>query len=186
MTRNLNEIVRWWILLQISQKVWSCVQMWGFLPETMSITQDSATVSALHNQVQKGEGCICWFGCATGCLRRVLFFLNLSFSWSNSDSHYDAFPWAKNEELVRVRICKRLRSLGIDSASLCSLADRYTTNRVVVSARQAGLLKRLQIQAQKRVNAYSTPLFKVFWNCHLSTYVEMRELLVTWTLWGSR
>jgi hypothetical protein len=25
----------------------------------------------------------------------------------------------------RARICKRLRSLGIDSASLCSLADQY-------------------------------------------------------------
>jgi hypothetical protein len=37
----------------------------------------------------------------------------------------------------RAGICKRLRSPGIDSASLCSLAGPYTANRVVVPTRQA-------------------------------------------------
>jgi hypothetical protein len=51
--------------------------------------------------------------------------------------------------LIRARICKRLRSPGIDSASLCSLAGK----RVVVTASQAGhrflgSLKGLQIRAQ--------------------------------------
>ncbi len=45
----------------------------------------------------------------------------------------------------RFIICKRLRSPGIDSASLCSLAGRYE-NRVVAPARQA-------------VNSFGLPTF---------------------------
>jgi hypothetical protein len=55
---------------------------------------------------------------------------------------------------TRARICERLRSPEIDSAGLCSLADRYyTSNKVIVLARQAGnrflgSLKGLKIRAQ--------------------------------------
>jgi hypothetical protein len=52
----------------------------------------------------------------------------------------------------RDRICKRLRSPGIDSASLCSRADPHDKQVVVVQARQTGNrflgpLKGLQIGA---------------------------------------
>ncbi len=53
----------------------------------------------------------------------------------------------------RDRICKNLRSPGIDSASLCSFAGRYDKQMVVVQAHQTGNrflgpLKGLQIRAQ--------------------------------------
>ncbi len=65
---------------------------------------------------------------------------------------------------IRARICKRLRSLGIDSEE--SISPAYvawwsgTTNRVVVPARQAGnrflgFLKGLQIRAQDESKKYS-------------------------------
>ncbi len=72
---------------------------------------------------------------------------------------------------ARARICKRLRSLGIDSASLCSLAGRYVILLVVLTrnATWAGgfdslessvLLKRSQIRALN-----SLGLFQLnFWN----------------------
>ncbi len=62
------------------------------------------------------------------------------------------------QDIIRARICKHLRSPGIDSKKLIPPAyvawRAGTSNRVVVPARQAGnrfrgSLKGLQIRAQK-------------------------------------
>ena len=49
---------------------------------------------------------------------------------------YDCFTVEGSKSWFRARICRRLWGPGIDSASLCSLADRYV-NCFVVPARQA-------------------------------------------------
>ncbi len=61
-------------------------------------------------------------------------------------------PGLPSEERKWARICKRLRSPGIDSASLCNLASRYVKYRLFLQARQPenrllGSLKGSQIRA---------------------------------------